>query len=166
MKIISVEDFAIKHFNRRTTYAYFIEGFDTNTILLYNYENRRFLLLPAVYTGNNKENIENEMKSKVSLINKLKIKLDQTANLWQFQLGKARFVISLLSEKEQGFYINQLKSSLLHVNTKNPKSFKAYLQGFADYDDDIWDFLANIEKCEISKPTQLEIPNECYTEQI
>ena len=119
-------------------------------ILIYNYRNKEFMLFP-VSNAKNLPNLEleNKIESRVSLLNKLAIKLDNCAVYHQFQLGKVRFYKSLFLENENLFYYEQAKKALLKVNDRHPDNFKIHLEGYAEFDDDIFTFINNLEKIDI-----------------
>ena len=171
MKVLLIDNYAIKSLKRYENAVFLIEGINHNMILIYNYNTKQFFLTPASCQEKNKDNIETKINSKVSLINKLSIKLDRTANLWQFQLGKARYYISFLEDEDRALYLEQAKLALLHVNERHPDNTKAFIEGYAEFDDDIFTFTNNLSKIDRNKYLktkleQLEIPLDNYNKTI
>ena len=171
MKVIFVDHFTIPGLRNPKDYVvFFIEGIKNHMILYYNDETREFMLQPVSYYGKNKENLEEQVKTRVSLINKLKIKLEalSTATIINFQLGKARFISTYFEDGESEFYVEQAKKALLKVNDRHSDNTKARIYGYAEFSDDIWEFAYNLKEIDVQKlnnqPNQLEIPKECYTE--
>lgn len=172
MEVLFVDNFAIKSLKNSENSVFFIEGFKNNIILRYNHKSKEFVLMPVSYQGKTKDikEIINEIKSNVSLINRLKIQMSNTATIWQFQLGKAKFQITNFEESENLFYYEQAKHALLHVNDRHPDNIKAHIRGYAEFDEDIWTLAKNLSKIDVeklkNKPKQLEIPATSYTETI
>lgn len=151
MKVVDVEDFAIIDLKKRETCVFLIEGYNTNVILIYSFKNKEFMLFPV---GDDKKmpflELENKVSSRVSLINKLAIKLDRCSVYRQFQLGKVRFYKTFFLENENLFYYEQAKKALLKVNDRHPDNIKAYLEGYAEFDDDIFTFVDNLKAIKLS----------------
>ena len=171
MKVIFVDHFTIPGLRNTKDYVvFFIEGIKNHMILYYNDETREFMLQPVSYYGKNKDHLEEQVKTRVSLINKLKIKLESLSisTMSNFQLGKARFITTYFKDGESEFYVEQAKKALLKVNERHPDNTKAHIYGYAEFSDDIWEFAYNLKEIDIqelnNQPKQLEIPKECYTE--
>jgi len=168
MKVVHVEDFAIKGLKKRENSVFFIEGIKRKMILYYNYTNKKFLLTPVVCVSGEKkiDELINDIESRVSLINKLKIQIDNVATINKFQLGKVLFRKSFFKNGESEFYLEQAKNALLKVNDRHPDNTKAHIYGYAEFDEDIWNFVGNLKKVNIeelkNQPKQLEIKDfEC-----
>lgn len=170
MKVIKVNHFVFKG-SSSSDIVYFVEGIEDFMILTYNNKYESFMFAPIKYTGNKKnlKDIIKEFDGNISLLSRFRIKLASASNILDVNLGKASFHLThyFKNEAERDLYLKELKNAKLIPHERYPDEINHILSGYVEYEDDLETFIENLKKINtkpLSKPNQLEIPKECYTE--